>query len=141
MTLSFLLQYSWVGIPPNWLQYSVLHTFFSYICWDTNQVLEFALLLGEGEGAQLPGQLECGQDRVAAGESDEGGAGERAILVDTTQRVTQRVLFWLTNTALTAASAGQGENIAKKTSQETCANYKHVFEVGTITVCWKIIRE
>lgn len=48
----------------------------------TYVVFRTELGLHPAEAAQLPGELEGGEERVAGGESDEGGGGEGAVCVD-----------------------------------------------------------
>lgn len=73
----------------------------------TDQILQLALLLGEGEVAKLPGELEGGEDGVVAGEGDERGASQGAVLVHAGERVTQGILLGLADALLTPASVKQ----------------------------------
>lgn len=56
-------------------------------------VLALELVLEEAESAELPRELEGGQDGIFAGQRDQGRTGQGTVGVDPGARVAQRVLL------------------------------------------------
>ena len=58
----------------------------------THQVFTFEFIFIKGELFEFPRKLEGSEYRVLAGQSDEGGGGQRPVRVDPTSGVAKRIL-------------------------------------------------